>query len=347
MLTELIEKRRLPALCDKDKMIEMLLAEEYGYMPPKPDSLEFSVRENTVSNFCAGKAQLDRVTLTASFGERRFSFPVYFTRPTDGEKHPFFVHINFRPDVPDRYQPTEELVDNGFAVLSFCFTDVTSDDGDFTNGLAGVLYPEGKREPRDAGKIAMWAWAAMRVMDYAETREDVLDLSRAIVCGHSRLGKTALLAGALDERFTFTYSNDSGCSGAAISREKQGESIARICSSFPYWFCEEYKKYADREDKMPFEQHWLIASIAPRFVLVGSAAEDIWADPESELLSCIAASPAYESLGVSGFVGETHSPIAGEAWLDGNIGYHIRAGKHYFSRADWNRLISFVNKHSK
>ena len=347
MQNERIEKLRLPALRGREEMIDVLLGEEYGYMPFEQDSLEFSVKENTVPKFCAGNAALDVVTVTAHFGEKSFSFPVKFTRPTDGERHPFFVHINFRPDVPDRYQPTEELLDNGFAVLSFCYADVTSDNGDFTNGLAGVLYPDGKRGPHDAGKIAMWAWAASRVMDYAETRGDVLDLSRAVVCGHSRLGKTALLAGALDERFAFVYSNDSGCSGAAISREKQGESVARICDHFPYWFCEEYKKYADREASMPFDQHWLIASIAPRFVLVGSAEEDIWADPESEMLSCLAASPAYEALGTSGFIGEDRSPVVGDAWQSGRIGYHLRAGAHYFSRTDWHRLIDFVNLHSK
>ena len=346
MLSDLIEKRGIPALREKKEMLEMLLAEEYGTPVRKPDSLEFSVKENTVSNFCAGAATLDVVTITAHFGEKTFSFPVYFTRPTDGERHPFFVHINFRDSVPDRYMPTEELIDNGFAVLSFSYINVASDDGDFTKGLAGVLYPDGKRGSRDAGKLAMWAWAASRVMDYAETRGDVLDLSRAVVCGHSRLGKTALLAGALDERFTFVYSNDSGCSGAAISREKQGESVERICNRFPYWFCEEYYKYGDRVDSMPFDQHWLIASIAPRFVLVGSADEDLWADPESEMLSCLAASPAYEALGLDGCIGEDRAPVAGDAWLDGRIGYHIRKGLHYFSRKDWHRLIAFVNKHS-
>lgn len=347
MLSDLIKTRGLPSLRARGEMLELLLSEEYGYPVPSPDTLEFSVKENTRANFCAGKAFLDIITVKAQLGDKVFSFPVKFARPSAEGKHPLFIHINFRDAVPDLYMPTEELIDNGFAVLSFSYLDVTSDDGDFTNGLAGVLYPDGKRGLRDAGKIAMWAWAASRVMDYAETRGDVLDLSSAVVCGHSRLGKTALLAGALDERFSFVYSNDSGCSGAAISREKQGESVAKICERFPYWFCEEYKKYVGSEDSMPFDQHWLIASIAPRPVLVGSAAEDIWADPESEKLACIAASPAYEALGASGFVGEANSPIATEAWLDGNIGYHLRAGKHYFSRTDWNRLIDFVNLHSK
>ena len=346
MLSELIKKRALPPLLHREEMLDLLLSEEYGYPVPSPDLLEFSVKENTRANFCAGKAFLDVITVEARFGDKIFSFPVKFARPSTEGKHPFFIHINFRDAVPDLYMPTEELIDNGFAVLSFSYLDITSDDGDFTNGLAGVLYPDRKRGSRDAGKIAMWAWAASRVMDYAETRADIFDLSRAAVCGHSRLGKTALLAGALDERFGFVYSNDSGCSGAAISREKQGESVDKICTRFPYWFCEEYYKYGDKVDSMPFDQHWLIASIAPRFVLVGSACEDIWADPESEMLSCLAASPAYEALGLDGFVGEDRSPVAGDAWLDGRIGYHIRKGAHYFSRTDWHRLIAFVNKHS-
>lgn len=139
----------------------------------------------------------------------------------------------------------------------------------------------------------MWAWAAQRVLDYAQTLDELLDLDCAIVCGHSRLGKTALLAAATDKRFAFAYSNDSGCSGAAITREKQGENVKDICERFPYWFCENYKLYIDNEQNMPFDQHYLLASIAPRKVLVGSAAEDIWADPISEFLCCVAAGSVF------------------------------------------------------
>ena len=237
MLSELIKKRALPPLLHREEMLKLLLNEEYGNPVPKPDSIEFSVRENTRAHFCAGKAFLDLIDVKVAFGDKSFSFPVKLSRPCADGRHPFFIHINFRDAVPDLYMPTEELIDNGFAVLSFSYLDITSDDGDFTNGLAGVLYPDRKRGSRDAGKIAMWAWAASRVMDYAETRADIFDLSRAAVCGHSRLGKTALLAGALDERFGFVYSNDSGCSGAAISREKQGESVDKICTSPPRTVC--------------------------------------------------------------------------------------------------------------
>lgn len=340
MISELLEKRKLPALKSREEMLDILQKEEYGYLPGKPVSMTWDVKENCISHFCAGKASASKVTLNCKLTQGDFSFPIYCSLPTDGKKHPFFIHVNFRPDVPDRYMPVEELIDEGFAVISFCYADVTSDDGDFTNGLAGVLYKDGARGPTDAGKIAMWAWAAQRALDYAETLDDVLDPDGAVVCGHSRLGKTALLSAATDERFAFGYSNDSGCSGAAITRDKQGERVADICKRFPYWFCENYYKYIGREHGMPFDQHYLIASVAPRCALIGSASEDIWADPESEFLACAAASSAFKK----GLVSEDRLPEIGEAFLESDIGYHLRKGLHYFSRDDWHRLIEFINK---
>ena len=332
----------LPKLLPREQMLQTILAEVYGYLPPNPDSIHFEIGKNEIPNFCAGKATCDRITAVCELNGRVFSFPFYATTPTDGGKHPFFININFRDSVPDRYEPTEELIDNGFAVFSLYYKNVTSDDGDFTNGLAGILYPNGMRKNHtDCGKIAMWAWAAQRVMDYAQTLTDSLDLSCGIVCGHSRLGKTALLTAATDERFAFAYSNDSGCSGAAITRGKQGETVKDICHRFPYWFCENYKQFMDNEDTMPFDQHYLVAAIAPRKVLIGSASEDLWADPTSEQLCCFAASPAFGK----GFVCPDRVAAVGEAFLAGDIGYHLRKGTHYFSREDWNRLIQFVNKH--
>ena len=343
MLKDILNKRGVPALLSRAEMLEMMQSEAYGYMPPKPDRLEWTVKNNYIGNFCAGKATAQYVELTAYLGEKSFKFPFMAVIPTSKGPHPFFIHINFRPNVPDRYMHSEEIVDNGFACLSFCYEDVTKDNDDFKSGLAGVLYENGERGAKDAGKIAMWAWAAQRVMDYAE-KEDRLDKSCAIVCGHSRLGKTALLCGATDERFTFAHSNNSGCSGAAITREKLGERVADITKMFPYWFCEDYKKYVERESEMPFDQHYLIACIAPRYAYVASALEDEWADPASELLSCVAASEAYERCGLTGFACEDRLPKAGDVYHDGSIGYHLRAGKHYFSREDWNKLIAFINK---
>ena len=179
-----------------------------------------------------------------------------------------------------------------------------------------------------------------RVFDYAQTLGGKLNINKGIVCGHSRLGKTALFCAAADSRFAAAYSNDSGCSGASVTREKRGERVREICDRFPYWFCENYKKYIDNESGMPFDQHYLLASVAPRNVLIGSASEDIWADPYAEFLSCAAASPAF----TNGFVCPDRLPETNDCFFDGDIGYHLREGLHYFGREDWNRLIAFVSK---
>lgn len=338
-LQAMLDERDVPELLSREEMLNVLATEVYGKMPPKMEDQYFAVEENTISNYCGGKAVHHKVFARGTINGESYGFGFSVVLPTTEGKHPFFVHIKFSGNATDSQQPTEELVDNGFAVLSFNYETVTADNSDFTDGLAGVLYKDGVREnDDDPGKIAMWAWAAQRVMDYAETREDVLDLDRAIVCGHSRLGKTALLAAATDERFAFAYSNNSGCTGAALSRGKEGEDIDRIHKTASYWFCKNYKKYRNNEEALPLDQHYLLASIAPRKVLVGSASADATADPISEQLGCLAASPAFEN----GFVCSGVAEV-GDAFFDGDIAYHLRKGKHAFTRDDWHRLIEFVN----
>lgn len=337
--------QRLPQAVGKNReeLLRILLEEEYGLFPPKPNHIEAKIvsRED---NFCAGKAFLERIELTCSGAFGKFTFPIMFTCPTYRTGSvPCVVHINFRDLVPDRYEPSEEIVDEGIAVLSFCYENVTSDDADFTNGFAGLVYPNGKREKNECGKIGLWAWAASRVMDYALTRSEI-DCQKISVAGHSRLGKTALLTAATDERFYCAYSNDSGCSGAAISRSKRGESIRNIYEEFGYWFCENYEKYIDREEEMAFDQHFLLSAIAPRYVYIASAEEDIWADPEKEYECCVAAGRYYESLGVKGFIHPNRLPKAEEQFRDGTIGYHIRHGKHYFSRRDWQLFFRYLKE---
>ena len=345
MYSDLLKARDIPALRSRDEMLAVLQEEEYGHMPPQPEMLAWTMQKEVVYKFGGDKACYYRITLQYTLNGKNGAFPVECVIPKKPGKHPFFIHINFQPGLPHRYNPTEELIDEGFAVLSFCYEDVTKDNADWTDGLAGVLYPEGKRNhPTDPGKIAMWAWAAQRVLDYAQTL-DCLDLDGAIVCGHSRLGKTALLAAATDERFAFVHSNDSGCSGAALARGNARETVARICELFPYWFCENYLKYAGNEEKMPFDQHYLLGAIAPRYVSVGSAEEDVFADPLSELLACVGASESFEACGADGFLYEECALSGTVQFQKGSIGYYMRPGTHYFSRDDWHYLIAFVRTH--
>ena len=129
----------------------------------------------------------------------------------------------------------------------------------------------------------------------------------------------------------------------SISRGKKGETIKDITNQFPYWFCKNYQKYVNNEEKMPFDQHFLLAAIAPRSAYVSSAKEDDWADPESEFLSCVAASKVYKFLDLKGLVNDDKFPEAGTTLQEGNIGYHIRKGTHFLSRYDWQRFIEYMN----
>ncbi len=332
----------LPDVCglEKKEIVDLLLREEYGYLPPKPVSISAELIEKD-KRFCAGKAELEIYKLTSECEFGSFSFPVRIVIPKANRPVPAFVHINFRPDVPDKYQPTEEIIDAGYAVLSFCYEEVSSDNGDFTNGLAGLIYPDGKRPADGCGKIGLWAWAAMRVLDYALTI-DSIDHARISVTGHSRLGKTALLTGMLDERFYCAISNDSGCAGAAIARENTGETVKKIVDRFPYWFCENYYKYSDNEESMPFDQHFLVAANFPHRVYVASAEDDAWACPPNEFLACVAASEFYKKHGKTGFIHKGEMPECGKPLTGGDIGYHIRKGVHYQSREDWKYYIEFL-----
>ena len=342
-LAPLLELRgELPALKSREEMLDTLQKEVYGYMPATPTNIEFTSKDITTDDYCNGKANRYSIVAKCTVNGQEFAFPfsMVFPKNTNG-KVPFFMFIGFTKGPTSKYQSTEAVIDKGYAIIYYDYGDIASDDGKFDNGLSTILYPDGKRGDTDPGKVAMWAWGAHRMMDYAESISDKLDLSRSAVCGHSRTGKAALLAGATDTRIRFTYSNESGCAGSAISRRKAGESIARITGTFPYWFCKNYKYWAGREAEMPFDQHWLLASIAPRKVLVGSASKDINADPLSEQLGCLAASPAFKN----GFACDVMA-VAGDAFLEGDIGYHMREGSHAFTETDWLRAIEFIDYHT-
>lgn len=252
--------------------------------------------------------------------------------------------LNFRPLIPDIYCPAEEILDNGFALAVVCYTDITADDGDWGSGLCGH-YPR-KHPDTDPGKLVFWAYAASRALDVLTLRPEV-DARNIAVIGHSRLGKAALLCGAQDTRIRFTCANDAGCGGDALEQTKHpgAEDYAAMARSFPYWFCGNRSRYIDHPEERPYDQHFLLGAIAPRFAAVSSASLDRWADPYSQQLCCAAASPAWKLHGLRGFVG-TESPAAvGAAYPEGHVAYHLRGGLHYLSRQDWLFYMDFVRRH--
>ena len=179
-------------------------------------------------------------------------------------------------------------------------------------------------------------------MDFLET-ESMIDHKKVILFGHSRLGKTALWAGANDHRFSIVISNNSGCGGAALSRRRFGEKVSDINTNYPHWFAKNFHNFNENEAALAVDQHMLIALIAPRPVYVASASQDAWADPKGEFLAAKAASPIYRLYGKKGIESEKLPPV--NTPFHGAIGYHLRNGKHDVTDFDWQQYIEFANMH--
>ena len=241
--------------------------------------------------------------------------------------------------------PVETLTGRGYATATAYYGDTFPDraDGRAASVLPGLGYAadDAGAAPDEPGAISTWAWQLSRILDWLVTLPEI-DATRVIVVGHSRLGKTALWAGAGDERFAMVVSNESGCGGAALERRNFGETVKRITTSFPHWFCPTFAGWAGRETEMPIDQHVVLAMTAPRPLYVASAAEDLWADPRGEFLGCLAAEPAWRLFGREGLGTDTFPAV--DAPVGRTIGYHVRSGKHDLLEADWIRFADFADR---
>jgi hypothetical protein len=347
----------------------------YGYMPPPPAKIEATV-DREERDYFGGKATLREVTI--AFGPPKTPrIHLLMLIPNARKPAPTFLGLNFagnhavlkdpkiplpevwmRPGSPGVEQnratdagrgtqvdvwAVEQSIDRGYAVALFYHGDVDPDRNDFTDGVHPHYFKPGQTKPgpHDWGTIAAWAWGFHRAVDYLVTDKDI-DAKRIAVVGHSRLGKTALLAAAFDERIALAIPLQAGCGGTAPSRGKIGESVAQINKGFPHWFDAEFKTFNDQPDRLPFDQHCLIALVAPRPVLLANAVEDTWANPAGQFEMLKAADPVYRLLGVPGLAADQMPPVG--KLVDSRLGYYIRPGKHSMTKGDWKVFLDFADK---
>ena len=343
------EKVRRPELLD------VFLENEYGRRPvERPDTLAFETAEPD-RLMMDGKAIRKRVRVSwkGHLAAQSFVFTAFIPVTAKERPAPGFILICNRPAAanidPERvkkseFWPAEEIVARGYAALAFWNGDVALDNAR-SNCTQGVHACWAKERTADSwGALSAWAWGASRVLDWVET-EPLLDAKHFGVVGHSRGGKTSLLAGVTDTRFAMACVNDSGCSGAKLNHIDlpKSESIARITKVFPHWFCLNYRNFAGKEFEMDFDQHMMVALMAPRAVAIASASKDHWAGQRGEYASALLASPAWELYGKRGLVSDGF-PNPGEARQDGTVSYHLREGVHNLTLHDWNRYMDFADR---
>ncbi|HEY9257798.1 hypothetical protein [Chitinophaga sp.] len=237
--------------------------------------------------------------------------------------------------------PVKTLMEHGYGLATAYYGDLERDDPDgWKTGIRSTLAGQLQLKDTDWCAMGAWAWGLCRILDYLET-DKAVDATKAIVIGHSRLGKIALWAGANDIRFAAIISNNSGEGGAALTRRNYGQTLKGMTTSFPHWYISKYKSYADDVNALPIDQHMLLALLAPRPLYVASATNDRWSDPYGEFLSAKNAEPVYALFGKKGM--ETDTMPAPDKSVGNTIRYHIRTGDHDIVHFDWMQYLQFAD----
>ena len=356
------------------EVLELFAENMFGHSPQPPNKIDYEVFD-TVKNALGGKAVRKQVTIYFSAKKDGPKEDVLIYLPAGARKPvPVILSINFfgnqatsndpaiklatiwnprtheQEQAPEQSRgrandPVERILARGYGFATVCYQDIEPDfKGGYVKGIRPLFFKRGQIEPAadDWGAIGAWSYGLRRVMDYFEGDKDI-DAKHVAIMGHSRLGKTVLWAGAVDQRFAMVISSCSGEGGASLARRNYGETLNNLNGAFPYWFCTNFQKYAGHADQLPVDTHELISLIAPRPVYVTGGETDRWADPKGEFLACVGAGSVYRLLKAQD-LGTDQMPELDHPIMH-TIGYHIHTGGHAITPFDWDQFLTFADMH--
>lgn len=338
----------------------------FGKVPPRPESVRFEITREKKSVFDGLGLRREVTIHLENNGCFHEADALWYLPEQPSANIPVIVGLNFHgnatvtneTDLPldsmdithgqeaDRWQ-IPMLLKAGFSVITAPRNSFFPDhENGRPNSIFALYHPESEltQEHREYTAISAWAFAYSLLLELALT-EDRVDPRRIWAHGHSRLGKTALWAGANDLRFAGIVSNDSGCCGASLFREKHpdAETIAKF--AFHWWVRDKLDSYASCVDAPPLDQHFLTALTAPRPLLIASASEDVWADAFNEFRCARATSAVYKLFGADG-IGDAHFPPVNEPLYGDRLGYYQRQGPHGVTKKDWEFVLEFIRRNS-
>ena len=322
----------------RKELYKTVIELQYGTMPPKPEVFKVETL------YLGGKGKSNTYLITAGTKEKTVSFRMRLHLPT---KEQFDYNTDKKPPV---------IVDGD---LCFCyamdkeFLNIAQSEGiqwaffDRTELAHDVLY-EGRRQGAlyevypdyTFGALGAWAWGYSRCVDALEIL-GLSDMSCVAFTGHSRGGKTAALAGALDERAAIVNPNET-CAGACgcyrihmsasyMGKEpEKSETLKNLLHYFDYWMGPDLHEYAEKEADLPFDAHMLKAMVAPRTLFISEAAGDIWANPVGSWQTTMAAKEVYRFLDA-----------------EENLFWYFRPGTHYHDLNDIQMLVNIICQKTK
>lgn len=341
----------LPNLPRKD-VVRYFAENVYGIAPGRPDSLRFETvspdKEMLIGDGVKVVRKMMRARWTGARGEGEFPFLAFI--PVKTGKIPAIVSLHLGRDRMDPERKNlkeswdvEQITKRGYAAIGVHYGDISPDKAHDFNVRPFVSFETpAERVNTSWGAISAWSWGLSRIMDWVETLPEI-DLTKVVVTGHSRGGKTALWTGAQDERFAMTVALGSGRTGMLsnhMAYPTVTESIAMINAGFPHWFCTNYKQWNNRERETPFDQHWLAACIAPRRLLVCEAKGDRTRFGDWHTL--VQASPAWLKAGVEA-IRPGPFPAMGSAVYTKGTGFFVREGEHRVTSEDWRAILNYAD----